>query len=195
MKINKIKNKEGGFTLIELLVVISIIGLLSSVVLASLVTARQKAYISKVRTDLGEFVKALEIYKSNYGHYPECAPNFDESDLQKCTSFNGRFTTGVLEQLKSKNIYSGNIIDDLSKIPGVSTINIEYTTDPVHLHNIYNTFAGAYSCDGVNDFSNYEYYLTISPQDNNGNYIMPGLDGTYLHKIYYGGDFGYCAGN
>jgi prepilin-type N-terminal cleavage/methylation domain-containing protein len=60
-----------GFTLIELLVVISIIGFLSSVVLASLQTAREKAQASKFRQEMNQVVTALELYKnSNDGKYP-----------------------------------------------------------------------------------------------------------------------------
>lgn len=63
-------NKK-GFTLIELLVVISIIGILSSVVIASLNTAREKARDSNRITDIKQMQLALELYyDSNSSSYP-----------------------------------------------------------------------------------------------------------------------------
>ncbi|MHB8710452.1 MAG: type II secretion system protein [Minisyncoccota bacterium] len=62
--------KVGGFTLIELLVVISIIGFLSSTVLASVNSARNKAD-SAYRTQMVvEYIKALELFKLDFGAYP-----------------------------------------------------------------------------------------------------------------------------
>lgn len=60
-----------GFTLIELLVVISIIGLLSSIVLASLNSSRQKAYDARRISDIRQLRNALALYStSNGGKYP-----------------------------------------------------------------------------------------------------------------------------
>lgn len=73
--------KKRGFTLIELLVVISIIGLLSSVVLASLNTARIKARDTSRLSALHQLQTALELYHSQYGQYP--APFFST-----CTNAN-----------------------------------------------------------------------------------------------------------
>ena len=57
-----------GFTLVELLVVIAIIGVLSSVVLVSLNSARVKARDAKRVADLGNLRLALEgYYDGNYG--------------------------------------------------------------------------------------------------------------------------------
>lgn len=62
--------KQKGFTLIELLVVIAIIGLLASVVLVSLNSARSKARDVKRKADLSQLQKAIEIYFNTTGQMP-----------------------------------------------------------------------------------------------------------------------------
>jgi len=68
---SSLKNTRRGFTLIEILVVIAIIGILSSVVLASLAVSRAKARDARRIADLEEVKKALELYYDSNGTYPE----------------------------------------------------------------------------------------------------------------------------
>lgn len=69
---------QRGFTLIELLVVVAIIGLLSSVVLSSLNTARAKARDAQRLSDIHQIQNALELYYNNKGSYP---PNISNGSL------------------------------------------------------------------------------------------------------------------
>lgn len=72
--VNKLKQKnQKGFTLIELLVVIAIIGLLASVVLLALNSARQKSRDAKRLADVRQIASALELYYDTNNGYPTTA--------------------------------------------------------------------------------------------------------------------------
>lgn len=60
-----------GFTLIELLVVVAIIGVLASVVLASLNTARSKGRDARRKHDLAQIRNALIFYYDKKGNWVE----------------------------------------------------------------------------------------------------------------------------
>lgn len=59
-----------GFTLIELLVVISIIGLLASIILATLNGARENAEVAFAIREIEEVRNAIHIYYADTGEYP-----------------------------------------------------------------------------------------------------------------------------
>jgi type II secretion system protein G len=67
-----------GFTLIELLVVVAIISLLSSIVMVSLNSAREKGRDAKRIRDIQEIHTAIELYILDYGQ----APNIFATDKE-----------------------------------------------------------------------------------------------------------------
>ncbi len=64
------KRKNKGFTLIELLVVIAIIGLLSTLAVVALNSARAKARDAKRVADVKQVQTALELYFNDAQGYP-----------------------------------------------------------------------------------------------------------------------------
>lgn len=88
MIFKNINSKVKGFTLIELLVVVAIIGLLSSVVLASLNGARMKARDTKRMADLSQIRTALEMYFNDYGYYPQSDCGWD------CNGYRTSYSSG-----------------------------------------------------------------------------------------------------
>lgn len=63
--------KRHGFTLIELLVVISIIGILATLISISTTQALERGRDAKRKSDMNALKKALSLYFSDYGRYPD----------------------------------------------------------------------------------------------------------------------------
>src|SRR5574344_2071201 len=73
-------NKKKGFTLIELLVVVAIIGLLSTLSIVALNSARAKSRDARRVSDVKQIQTALELYYNDFGQYPasssDLVPNY-----------------------------------------------------------------------------------------------------------------------
>jgi prepilin-type N-terminal cleavage/methylation domain-containing protein len=85
--------KQGGFTLIELMVVIAIIGLLASVILASLSTARKKSKDSVIRQEVIQMRNLLELEYSTSGNYTNLLNTNFITYVPTCNSFAGTYAT------------------------------------------------------------------------------------------------------
>lgn len=66
--------KRTGFTLIELLVVISIMSILTVITVSQFQTARRKARDVQRKADLNSLSKALQMYYTDYGFFPQSNP-------------------------------------------------------------------------------------------------------------------------
>lgn len=161
-------NKNRGFTLIELLVVISIIGLLSSVVLASLNTARIKARDSKRLSDMRQIQLVLELYYDKNGFYPGTTVTYGESETTVTSGNNcgGWDTSGV--DLNNDGNKFIDPLKDSGLIPSVPVdpINTVTTTCSGH-HYKYFRYPAGYDVNGAGtpggecDASRGDFYVLL----------------------------------
>lgn len=84
MNTGRTRKTNKGFTLIELLVVITIIGILSVVVIASLQDARTKAENSGTVQQIDAYIKAAELYQLDYGKYPQASGATGDPTTARC---------------------------------------------------------------------------------------------------------------
>jgi prepilin-type N-terminal cleavage/methylation domain-containing protein len=69
------RSNNKGFTLIELLIVVVIIGILAAIAIPKFSEAREKAFVSAMKSDLKNLATQQELYYSDYFTYSS-----DETD-------------------------------------------------------------------------------------------------------------------
>lgn len=113
---SRMANKYRGFTLIELLVVISIIGLLSSIILAGLSSARSKAKESAIISELVQFRTLYELAYSSNNSYASL-----QSTASPCTQFLGGVGFYCTANTPTK---CGDIFGTSGPIPNTTALNL-----------------------------------------------------------------------
>lgn len=110
-----------GFTLIELLVVIAIIGILASVVLASLNTARDKGSDAAIKSTVNNMRAQAELYYDDNGN----------SYSGMCAS--GTNVADAVAQLSNQGS-GATICVDGDDVPGAWAIAAQLVSDPAEYY-------------------------------------------------------------
>ena len=168
-----------GFTLIELLIVIAIIGVLSSIVLASLNNARSRARDTKRIMEFKQIQTALELFYNQYGQYPVTAgaPTWDE---------HWRFFSTCLETGVGCGIATPGFQPLMSKVPQ------DPHDDPATLSDSDPTYYYAWPA-GCSDGRSYRLAVYL---ENNNFILQSDLDGSFYSNNNGCEDSnkGYCVG-
>lgn len=128
-----------GFTLIELLVVIAIIGILASIVLVSLNSARSKGRDTRILSDVNQVRTQIEAEASSAGGY--------QIGSGLCITA----APGTAGNAATLNSTAGSVCkqltDDASSNGGAISVRINTTANPFTAYSVYSLLSsGSYYC-------------------------------------------------
>lgn len=161
------------------MVVISIIALLSSIVLASIKSAREKAQITKTVSEMKSMQTALELYRSDKGYYPD-----DRNGVDLYLPDNPGFT--YFEDYYDGDIYNGT---NLTSLQGFSYVVQDYLVNNKYIAKIpqspnYPNNCEPYSISCINSGYFLGYSTEVYPSDSS-RYYMCGEDIVKNYAIFF----------
>jgi prepilin-type N-terminal cleavage/methylation domain-containing protein len=182
-----------GFTLIELLVVVAIISLLTSVVLASLAEARNKANLAAIETNSKAIQNEAEIYYTKNNKY--IASEVTQTDTGCSQTF---FETPVTNNALAENTsLSKSTSEEVGVACEVSPSDYAFAFNVANLNRGFTTYC--ISNTGNKLYQTKTVSEAIIDSACSANESDEGYEG-YLYyaslddDLYPGGDFGYCPG-
>lgn len=87
-----------AFTLIELLTVIAIVAILLAIIVPTVGGARDSADRAATKAQFNQWAAAMELYRQEYGYYPDIAPNGLVDTERFAAELTGRTLAGTSVQ-------------------------------------------------------------------------------------------------
>ncbi|NCU28095.1 MAG: prepilin-type N-terminal cleavage/methylation domain-containing protein [Candidatus Moranbacteria bacterium] len=158
---NRINSKNSGFTLIELLVVVAIIGILSTVVIASLNGAREKGKIATIKSTLRQLYNQAALNQLEVGSFT----GSNDASLN-CTGTNNNLLK-IVQSLIDQGIivkcysYSNSTYNDVYQRFGATALI--YDTTELKAWSVDENGVVKWDTHGVDS-----YGVSVTPDTNSG---------------------------
>ena len=93
--------RNRAFSLIELLTVIAIVAILLAIIVPTVGGARDSADRAATKARFNQWAAAMELYRQEYGYYPDIAPNGLVDTDRFAAELTGRTLTGTSVQVNA----------------------------------------------------------------------------------------------
>ncbi|MDR1496854.1 MAG: type II secretion system GspH family protein [Puniceicoccales bacterium] len=100
-----------GFTLIEILAVVAIIGILATISMSVIATARRSANQAVTKSMYSQWATAIAQYKTTYGYYPNLGSGYTANEDTYYNLDNGDICENFVRALSGRNMDGTDLSD------------------------------------------------------------------------------------